>query len=301
MGGPVSSAGGGSISSAGGRGRFFFIRWETDFFWEFVFFSLAQHLLACLLDYQYTQFSIFLSFSLSRITNMPSSTSPSAEEMHTDEVPHGGEAGTSAAAEEDFSDLDMVTRADLDSLALSIEIKMKANNDALLAQIQALVGGTSSLPPAGLAEIASAFQPNVTPEPFSGTTKERTKEIVDTWLHRWLVHFQFHPYIDEKKIQLAVGFLSGKALLWWKELTPQPLTWTAFEEAFRKEFLKKEADYDIVGKFKRLDMTTMNLKFEDYLQKFRDLRTRATKMDKNHCIGVLCCWFTRCLSVADSQ
>ena len=36
---------------------------------------------------------------------MPSSTSPSAEEMNTDEVPHGGEAGTSAAAEEDFSDL----------------------------------------------------------------------------------------------------------------------------------------------------------------------------------------------------
>ena len=82
-----------------------------------------------------------------------------------------------------------------------------------------------------------------------------------------------------------MGFLSGKALLWCKELTPQPVTWTAFEEAFRKEFLKKEADYDIVGKFKRLDMGTMNLKFEDLLQKFWDLRTRATKMDKTTLLG----------------
>ena len=69
--------------------------------------------------------------------------------------------------DEDFSDLDMITCANLDSLTLSMEVKMKANNDTILDQIQTLLGGISSTPASGLAEIASAFQPNATPPSLS--------------------------------------------------------------------------------------------------------------------------------------
>lgn len=62
-------------------------------------------------------------------------------------------------------------QAHLRSLVLSMELKMKANNDALLEQIRFLLGGTSCTP-LSLAEIASAFQPNVTLKPFLKSFKE---------------------------------------------------------------------------------------------------------------------------------
>lgn len=143
----------------------------------------------------------------------------------------GGDVDT-MNIEEDYLDLDVVTCADLDSLALSMAIRMIAENDTLLEQIRSLLGGLSSFLSMGLAEIVLVFLPNVTPEPFSGALKQRTKEVIDTLLQRWFVHFQFCPYIDEKKKQLAVGCRSCKALLWWREPKPQLTTWTTFKEAF---------------------------------------------------------------------
>lgn len=135
---------------------------------------------------------------------------------------------------EDYSHIDVFTHADLDSLALSIEIKMKASNDVLLDHIHSLLGGISSFPTTRLAEIATTFQPNMTLEPLLWGY-ETEDEGDDTWLHKWLVHFQLYTYLEEKKIQLGVGYLSRKALLWQKELTPQPAPSTHFYQVFCKD------------------------------------------------------------------
>ena len=65
---------------------------------------------------------------------MPSSFGPSTEHMNLEDA-HQEDHPDTSTTNEDFSELDMVTRADLDSLALSMEVKMQENNEALLEQI----------------------------------------------------------------------------------------------------------------------------------------------------------------------
>lgn len=125
----------------------------------------------------------------------------------------------------------------------------------------------------GLATMTSAFSSKVTMKPFSRLQSRGQRKW--TRLHRWLVHFQFHTYPEKKKMQLAMKFLSDKALLSWKEFKPQSRTWADFEQVFRKGFLKEEANYDIVGNFQHLDILAMR-KLHYWLSSWQSYRMLTT-------------------------
>lgn len=92
------------------------------------------------------------------------------------------------------------------------------------------------------------------------------------------------PGFQEDPTQSWIPFWQGVTLV--KETPPTTRNlnrvWTGVLQG-----VPKQANYDIVGKFQWSDRSVMNIKLDNYLQKFRDLQTQATKMDKTTRIGFL--------------
>ena len=70
--------------------------------------------------------------------------------------------------------------------------------------------------------------------------KERTEEVIYTWLGRWESHFELYPKPDSTKIAYVGRELGGKVVAWRGLHTTGKLpdTWTDFVTVFKGQFLQ---------------------------------------------------------------
>ena len=80
---------------------------------------------------------------------------------------------------------------------------------------------------------------NMKPPAFKGEERERSKDAVNTFLHKWSNLHALRRTPDHVRALEASLSLEGKAYKWWMSLkvSDRPTTWTRFQEVFRKEFL----------------------------------------------------------------
>lgn len=165
--------------------------------------------------------------------------------------------------DDELASVDYITRRDFEDFVALLEAKILTSQQAIVERTHLLITGLLPNLSSGFEHVAAAFG---LPGTFQRGTKGEKKGS-DWHLVTSVASVLSFPSLP-KHIEDSVG--NYKALLWWKELHLQPVAWTDCEQAFWKEFLKKEANYDIVSKLRKLFMPTMGLSFHTYLQNFRD-------------------------------
>ena len=79
-----------------------------------------------------------------------------------------------------------------------------------------------------------AHNKNIKPPIFKGEEKERNKDVVNTFLHKWTGLHDLRRTSDGVRVLEASLSLEGKAYKWWMSLkvTDCPSTWSKFQEVF---------------------------------------------------------------------
>ncbi|MCO5591548.1 hypothetical protein L7F22_045534 [Adiantum nelumboides] len=120
---------------------------------------------------------------------------------------------------------------------------------------------------------------NMKPPAFKGEERERSKDAVNTFLHKWS---DFHALRRTPNNICALETslsLEGKAYKWWMSLkmANRPTSWTRFQEVFRKEFLpENEPDRNWAAWDKcRMDKLTLT----QYISKYCEIILKLEGLD----------------------
>ena len=81
-----------------------------------------------------------------------------------------------------------------------------------------------------------AHNKNIKPPIFKGEEKERNKDAVNTFLHKWTGLHDLRRTSDSVRVLEASLSLEGKAYKWWMSLkvTDRPSTWSTVSRGFLK-------------------------------------------------------------------
>ena len=94
-------------------------------------------------------------------------------------------------------------------------------------------------PSAPSATPEAAMLKNMKPPVFKGEERDRNKDAVHTFLHKWADLHRLRRTPTAIMATETSLSLEGKAYKWWMSLPVEtrPKTWEEFEAVFRKEFL----------------------------------------------------------------
>ncbi|MCO5573356.1 hypothetical protein L7F22_027125 [Adiantum nelumboides] len=120
---------------------------------------------------------------------------------------------------------------------------------------------------------------NMKPPAFKGEERERSKDAVNTFLHKWSDLHALRRTPDNICALETSLSLEGKAYKWWMSLkmADRPTSWTRFQEVFRKEFLpENEPDRNWAAWDKcRMDKLTLT----QYISKYREIILKLEGLD----------------------
>ena len=132
-----------------------------------------------------------------------------------------------------------------------------------------------------------AHNKNIKPPIFKGEEKERNKDDVNTFLHKWTGLHDLRRTSDGVCVLEASLSLEGKAYKWWMSLkvTDRPSTWSTFQEVFQKEFLpENEQDKNWIA-WDRCQQDCLAL--TQYVSKYREIILKLEGLDDFRKLGVL--------------
>ena len=78
---------------------------------------------------------------------------------------------------------------------------------------------------------------NLKPLSFGGEEKERNKDVVNMFLHRWVDIHNLRRNPEVVRLIEASPLLTRETYKWWMSLKERPHSYEEFEKVFRKEFL----------------------------------------------------------------
>ena len=141
-----------------------------------------------------------------------------------------------------------------------------------------LTQGAEAHSPLGSQEVATRSK-NQKPPMYRGEERERNKDAVNIFLHKWGdLHALRHTPDSIRALETSLT-LEGKAYKWWMSIDAhaRPTTWAKFEEIFRKEFLpENEPDRNWTAWDKcRMD----NLTLPQYVAKYREIILKLDGLD----------------------
>ena len=79
-------------------------------------------------------------------------------------------------------------------------------------------------------------------------------------------YFQIYNYSNQLKARMAIYNLTGKEVIWWKELKrvkgirEKNINWSTFKKYFKKKFLSEQYYEEQDKEFYELKLGTMNMK-----------------------------------------
>ena len=114
-----------------------------------------------------------------------------------------------------------------------------STEDVLLADVE----GADGVPYEGHGHLTSKDKvdllKNMTPPVFKGEDRERNKDAVNTYLHKWNDLHTLRNTPDFLRAIESSLSLEGKAYKWYMSLSSQARasTWSRYQDMFRKEFM----------------------------------------------------------------
>ena len=121
---------------------------------------------------------------------------------------------------------------------------------------------------------------NMTPPVFKGEDRERNKDAVNTYLHKWN---ELHTLRNTPDFLRAIESnlsLEGKAYKWYMSLSLQARTstWSRYQDMFRKEFMPENEQS---RNWDDWDVCQMgNLSLTQYISKYRGVILKVDGLDK---------------------
>ena len=125
----------------------------------------------------------------------------------------------------------MVPESPLESARRHVHFETDESGETRTPQAVAPVETSAELP-----KMANLLK-DLKPPSFGGEEKERNKDAVNMFLHKWgdIRSLRRNPEVV-RPIEASLS-LTGKAYKWWMSLEERPSTWKDFEIIFGKEFL----------------------------------------------------------------
>ena len=116
------------------------------------------------------------------------------------------------------------------------------------------------------------------PPSFGGEEKERNKDAVNMFLHKWgdIHSLRRNPEIV-RPIEASLS-LTGKAYKWWMSLEERPSSWEDFDKIFRKEFLPVN---ELQRSWRSWDKCSMEgISLNQYISDYREIVLKLKGIDE---------------------